>query len=262
MKIFFNILILISFHSHACEFKAGYRHVYSLSGPVTKVLEEVGLLHKLKGISVFYPPVKEFKGELIPGGIFLSPSTLNSMKGSLVFFDQSHDLHKMFSGKDLTPVEVNGRNKTPQEVVSSVIGMLRGYVKGCDFDPVFQKTSQLEKQIRDHSGRIRIIFFLGEAREGKLPELVIANDGLVMWLRKNSLVSTYPSDLAYVNWSGSIMEELRKDHLLLGLKEDKVPRLRGDKKRGTLFYPGALTPGLHQLEAWVWFLKEGRGKLF
>lgn len=258
MKILFSLLLL-SFSAYStCHFKE--RKVYSLSGPATKIIEEMGLLHQLKGISVFYPAIKNFKGEIIPGGIFLSPSKLLEMEDSVVFFDQSQELRKTFARKRMKAIEVNGRNKSPAEVVTTTRDLLAPYIEGCDFGPVLEKTEELEKKITVRmKEKMKVIFFLGEVGNGKLPELVIANDGIALWLKKKSLIDGYPSELAYVNWSGSLLESLKKDHLLLGLKEGSEPKITGDHSRSTLTYPGILIPGLHQLEAWLWYLEhQGR----
>lgn len=259
MKILFSLLLLSFSAFSECHFKSG--KVYSLSGSVTKIFEEIGLIHELRGISVFYPEVKGFKGEVIPGGIFLAPSKLEEMEDAVVFFDQSQELRKTFARKKIHAIEINGRNKSPAEVVALIREILAPFVVGCDFGPVTEKTKSLEEKIASRmKDKMNVIFFLGGVSTGKLPELVIANDGIVLWLKNRSLIRSYPSELAYVNWAGAIIDELRKTHLLLGLKEGKTPEVSGDRIRATLTYPGILIPGLHQLEGWLWFLENNGGR--
>lgn len=253
MKILVSLFFLSFSAYSACHFKAG--KVYSLSGSATKVMEELGIANDLKGVSVFYPKMKDFKGEIIPGGIFLSPSRLEEMNGAVVFFDRSQEMKKTLSRAKITAVEITDRGKTPSEVVSYIRDVLGPYIDGCDFSPVMEKTKKLETEITAlMKEKGKVIFFLGEVGKGKLPELVIANDGFILWLKKLALIDSYPSELAYVNWSGAILESKKKDHLFLGLKEGDAPSVTGDKTRATFIYPGVLTPGLHQLEAWKWFL--------
>lgn len=259
MKILVSFLFL-SFSAHSsCHFKSS--KVYSLSGSATKVIEEFGLAHQLKGISVFYPKIKNFKGDIIPGGIFLSPSKISEMEGAVVFFDRSQELRKTLSRAKITAVEIYDRGKTPSEVVTYVGSVLKPFVNDCDFDPILQKTSEMENAIlRQMKEKMKVVFFLGAVGKGKLPELVVASDGLFLWLKKKNLVESYPSELAYVNWSGSILDKLKKDYLFLGVKEGSEPAIIGDSQRSTLIYPGILTPGLHQLEAWNWYLENGKKK--
>ena len=91
----------------------------------------------------------------------------------------------------------------PGAVVLKAIGTLQNYVTGCEekFKSVTDSVQALEKNIIQlMKTKLDVIFFLGPVGEGKLPELVIANDGLVLWLRKKNLINTYPSGLAYLSW--------------------------------------------------------------
>lgn len=261
MKTFASLLWLISFTSHAaCEFRSSVKSVYSLSGPVTQIIERAGLLSSpvVKGVSIFYPAPETFKGEKIPGGVFLSPSKLEEMNSGIVFIDESQELRRLFTSKKINSVEIKSRNMEPGAVVLKAIGTLQNYVTGCEekFKSVTDSVQALEKNIIQlMKTKLDVIFFLGPVGEGKLPELVIANDGLVLWLRKKNLINTYPSGLAYLSWSSSILNSLQKSHLFLGLKEENAPRVYGNSTRATLIYPGCLIPGIAQLEAWLYFLQ-------
>lgn len=241
----------------SCEFRKEVKSVYSLSGPVTKILEEIQLLPSstIKGISVFYPA--KIEKRKIPGGIFIAPGLLNEMKDSVIFYDESQELRKLFSSQNIHALSLVSRGKNPREVMEEAEKLISPYLLDCG-DKLSQlkaKITELENKIRKkNSVRQNIVFFLGEVKPGKLPDLVIANDGIAKWLKVNKKISGYPSDLAYVNWSAQVLEALPKETLLLGLKEALTPEIQGQFPRLTLFYPGVLMPGMTQLEAWDYFL--------
>lgn len=262
MKILFSLLIFItsSFATASCGFTPGHKSIYSLSGPLTVIFEELGLLSSpvVKGISVFYPAPDSFKGEVIPGGVFLSPAKLSSMKNSIVFYDGSQELKKLFRSQNIEAIEFISRNQTPREVTTSAISLLSKHLSGCDTGKILSKLDGLEKDIQAKMKNMKVIFFLGRITNQKLPELVIANDGLVLWLRKTKLITTYPSELAYVNWSGAIMNNLKTGTALVGISEAEAPSLQGSSGRYNLVYPGGLIPGIRQLEAWIYYLNHVR----
>jgi hypothetical protein len=261
MKILVSLFLLFSFPAGAaCRFNEKAQSVYSLSGPMSAVLEELGLLtsSNVKGLTIFYPAPSEFHGDTIPGGVFLSPGKLDEMKGSVIFYDSSQELEKVLKARGIRGVAIATRKMTPSQVTNELIKTLRPFVQECDekIKSFEQKVSQLEKTIREKMKRKwNVVFFLGEISGPKLPELVIANDGLSMWLRQEKLISTYPSELAYVNWSASVLNDLQ-DYKLIGLKESQLKKVSGEKLRMTLAYPGVLNPGIRQLEAWNYFLDE------
>lgn len=261
MKTLASLFLLINFSALAeCQFRPSVKSVYALSGPVTQIIERTGLLTSplVKGVSVFYPAPETFRGEKIPGGVFLSPAKLEEMKNGLVFIDESQELRKLFRAKKINAVEMKSRNQEPGVVVTNAIKTLGPYVSGCEdkFQRITETSATLEKEIIGlMKSKLNVIFFLGTVGDGKLPELVMANDGLVLWLRKKNLINTYPSELAYLNWSSAIVNELQKNHLLLGLKEESEPKVAGNAGRATLIFPGCLIPGIAQLEAWLYFLR-------
>lgn len=259
MKILFNLIffLFVSSASASCGFAENVKSVYSLSGPLTVILEELGLLTSpvVKGVSVFYPVPDNFRGEVIPGGVFLSPSKLASLKGSLVLYDGSQELKKLFRSQNISAIEFTSRNQTPREVTEAAIELLRKYLSGCDTTRILKKLETIEKEIQAKMKTpLHVVFFLGRISGQKLPELVIANDGLVLWLRKLKTIVTYPSELAYVNWSGAIINRLPSGTLSVGISEDKKPSVKGESGRYNLIYPGGLIPGIRQLEAWNYFL--------
>ncbi len=262
MKILFSLYLFLSgsVAIASCGFTRGHKPLYSLSGPLTVILEELGLLNSpvVKGISVFYPVPDSFKGEVIPGGVFLSPSKLTEMKSSIVFYDGSQELKKLFRSQNIEAIEFSSRNQTPREVTISAINLLGKHLLGCNTQKILEKLESLEKDIQANmKSRMKVFFFLGRITTHKLPELVIANDGLVLWLRKMNLITTYPSDLAYVNWSGAIINDLRTGVIFVGISADKKPSVQKIAGRYNLIYPGGLIPGIRQLEAWKYFLDQG-----
>lgn len=257
MKILVSIIVLFSGLAEAgCRFRNSQK-VFSLSGPMTSVIEEAGLLsaNELRGISVFYPKVKAFKGKYIPGGIFLSPSQIREMKGALIFFDEGQELRKLFRSQGIEAIEVRSRGQTPREATEKMISALRPHTADCDFGKILQRLSEAESKIAERmKSKENMIFFLGKVNAGKLPELVIAHDGLVLWLKKKNLINTYPSELGYINWSGSIINNLDGKAIFIGITEEETPKVSGTKNRATLSFPGALIPGIRQLDAWNYFL--------
>ncbi len=258
MKIFFSLFLLFTLKAYGnCDFRENVKSVYSLSGPVSKTLEEIQLLSspRVKGISIFYPTTLDKKK--IPGGIFIAPGLLNEMKNSLVIYDESQELKKLFDSQGIHTISLNSRGKSPHEVMEESERVVRPFLKGCDDKLLLlqKKIAALESEIRKKSTTKKdIVFFLGEVNDGKLPDLVVANDGIARWLKENKLVSGYPSELAYVNWSARVLGKIPQSTIYLGLKEAPKPGLKGQSLRMTLEYPGALMPGMTQLEAWIYFL--------
>jgi hypothetical protein len=267
MKIFASLILLIfPFQIFAiCTFKPDVKKVISLSGPMTVLLKNLNLLNHpvVRGISVFNPvSEKDYKGKVYPGGLFLGHSTLGEFSGAVVFYDQSSQLKKILqSGKAIKSVAMSTRDLLPMEVVNLSLNILKSYVDGCDkdftaFKSLAEKTQQdLLKIIKPG---IRVIFYLGAMRGDHFPELVIANDGVVKLLRKENKIHSYPSDLAYVNWSARIMSSLPENTLHVALhdsgKSDEK-KIKRSSKRMTLAYPGSLVPGFTQLEAFSFWAK-------
>ena len=98
MKLAFSLLLLFyTGSSMSCSLN---RPLISLSGPITMLLEELGLLtdKNLKGISLFHP-VNNFNGKKYGGGIFLGEKFFQEIGNSIIFYDQSRELNKLFSKK-------------------------------------------------------------------------------------------------------------------------------------------------------------------
>jgi hypothetical protein len=267
MRILFKILLLLlSFQSFAnCDFKKNIKKVISLSGSSTVVLKELGLLKKtnVKGISVFNPITEaDFAGKVYPGGIFLSHQALNELDGSVVFYDESRELHRIFtSHPKVMSREIKTRNLLPKEAHQATMTILKEFVEGCEseFKKLDKKISDLQNEIfKFIPANQTMIFYLGDFLGGRRPEMMMVNDGVVKLLVKEKKIATYPSHLAYVNWSSKILNTLPATTLHIAIKDTGRNGKREIKKSPmgmTLVYPGALIPGLSQLEACLYLFK-------
>lgn len=267
MKIFLSFIILIfSLKTFAvCDFKPSVKKVISLAGPATVTLKELGLLNnpKLKGISVFNPVGKnEFSGRIYPGGIFLSQNTLNEFKDSVVFFDESRELTRIFKTyPTMVSREIKTRNQIPSETIDVTLKAVSEFITGCEekIKSLVSKKEKLEASILSNiKKKLNVVFYLGDILNNRPPELVIVNDGVIKWLVMKEKISTYPSELAYVNWSARIMNGLPKDTLHIGIKDTEqegLIKIKRSSRWTTLMYPGALVPGITQLEAFEYLFR-------
>lgn len=259
MRIFLS-LFLLSFHLHAaCEFQASAKKVISLSGSSTVVFQELGLLSKLYGISVFNP-ITDFKGKVYPGGIFFSHGSLSELENSVVFYDESRDLKKVLeSRKNVKALEIRTRNLTPRETVDITVKAISPFIQHCEEEikKLSEKVSALEEKLLKKIPKgLNVVFYLGEFRQNQTPEFVIANDGVVKWLKDKGRIKTYPSELAYVNWSSKLLNEMPANTIHVGIKDpgrESKREIKRSSRRMTLIYPGSLVPGLTQLEAFVYW---------
>ncbi len=249
-KTFFIYLMMITYGFAICSIK---QPIISLSGPVTILLEELNLLsdQNLKAISSHHPIQAKTTATVVNGGIFLGKKLIHGFpENSIIFYDKSRDLKKLltrhFSG-DL--IEIDTRSKDPFEVHDLTVELFKNKLLGCDqkLETLNEKLKLLEVKIKKSWKLSRVVFFLGEIKK-KLPNLVMSNDGPVIWLKKKTDFKSYPSNLAYTPWSKKIIENL-KETLFLGLNESddkyKVTHVIG--KKWNVYFRGALTPGLRQI---------------
>lgn len=264
-SVFLSFLFCLSAEAK-CDFKPYLTKIYSLSGPVTVVLKEMGQLKnpRLKGISIFHPvKAQEFSGRILPGGVFMSQEIFAEFSGGVVFYDESRELNKILGTlSSIQSREMVTRNLFPREVVTLVIKELREFMVGCDkeFEKVITSAEDLEKKILDRLSRpMKVNFYVGEFRQGRPPELIMANDGLVKWLRQQKKIVTYPSDLPYVNWSAKILQKMAPDTLQVALKDSgqkMTEQYVQTSENITFIYPGILIPGLSQLEGFLSFFEK------
>lgn len=259
LKVFLSLYCVSTFAQ--CEF-ANNTGVVSLSGTTTVLFKELGLLTKLKGISVFNPVTKEeYNGKVYPGGIFLSQSALVELKGVHVFYDESRELGKIFKSQQIRSVEIKSRNQTPSETIHRALKEIIPLTIGCD-----KKVAELEKKRINLEQKLlnliqskkSVLFFLGEFKADRLPEMIMSNDGVVKLLREKNKINTYPTELAYVNWSAKILQELQ-GMIYIGVTDPARENKKEVKKVGAKInfaYPGSLVPGLSQLEAFTFLFEK------
>lgn len=256
------ITLLLSFFfstAFACDFRADISGVYSLSGPVTQFLEDNGLLKstKLKGISTFHP-ASNFHGARLPGGIYLSQSKLVELRGSVVFYDRSEELRRLFKlHPEIRSVEINSRGMAPVEVMLEVERQVTSYTSGCVFNAIEKMKERLERLKTLIPSKPWLIFFLGKIQSKRLPEMVMVNDGIVKWMVTEGLIKSYPSSLAYLNWSAKVLQQLPA-HRKVGIVDTGSSSQKSVERVGkdiNLTYPGALIPGRGQVEAMIFLFE-------
>lgn len=264
MRILLSLTWLIASNAFGiCEFKSEVTKVFSLSGSTTVLLKELGLLKhsKVKGISVFNPvSAGEFSGKVYPGGIFLSRDSLTEFNDGIVFYDESRELTKILNSMSaINGREIKTRSLSPLQAFDKTLKEVSFYLKDCEDKArmLREKFLGLEEELLKKVPKgLSVVFYLGELRRDRFPEMAIVNDGVVKWLKDKQSIKTYPSTLAYVNWSSRIMQSLPKNTLHVGIKDSGNSGERAIKRSSqkmTLIYPGALAPGLSQLEAFLYW---------
>lgn len=264
ITLLFSFLLFI-FPAFACEFSSQYKSYYSLSGATTLALKDLGLLKRpeLKGISVFHPISKdEFAGEFLAGGLFLSQEKVKSFSGSVVFFDEGRELKKILEQFPLIrAVEIKTRSLTPQEVLVQLEKDLSPFLKNCAFTELHMNLSKNLNKLRSLIPKGETyLFFLGLIRSGRLPEFVMVQDGVVKWMADQKLIRTYPSELPYVNWSSRLLQGLPAKTYRVGIKDsgnsmEKSIQKDHQKKNINLTFPGAMIPGLGQVNAMIYLFE-------
>lgn len=235
--------------------------IVSLAGSSTVLFRELGLLEELKGISVFNPVAEsEYKGKVYPGGIFLSQSVLNDFKTSTVIFDESRELEKILKAKEIKRIELKSRNQSPSETIHATLKLIIPFTTGCDqeIEKIEQRRVFLENKILNLTdGKKKFLFFLGEMKEERLPEMIMSNDGVVKWLKDKQKIVTYPSDLAYVNWSSKILNDFRESKMVGLIDTARKNKKEIVKVNGKInvYFPGILVPGLSQLEGFAFLFE-------
>lgn len=265
MNIFLSFIFVLFFQlAHAdCRFRPHIKKVISLSGPMTVVLNEAGLLNDpvFHGISIFNPvSEKSFKKKIYPGGIFLSHSTLQELADGVVFYDEGRELKRVLdSSKNTKSIQIKTRGLMPLEVMDLLIGELNKHVINCSktFIDLRLRAENLQKKLIEVIPKnFEVVFYLGEFRNNRPPEMIIVQDGVVKLLIKKKIIKTYPSELSYINWSSKILSQLSPKTLHVGIIDSAMKDTREIKKSEkamTIVYPGALVPGLTQLEAFLFW---------
>lgn len=260
LALLFSFFFSLGF---ACDFSPEIKKVYSLSGTISLALRDLNLLSKpaLKAVSVFHPiDKKDFKGEFLPGGVFLSHHSLTEMTEGVLFYDESRELTRILSKfKNIKAIEVKTRGLSPLQVSATAEKLLAPYTKGCALSQLSEELkSKLEVLKKSVKTKESLLFFLGAIRQGKWPSLLMVNDGVVKWLKDEKIISTYPSELAYVNWAAKMIHEMPKNTFKIGIVDSGSEMKSQLEKKGAqmnLIYPGSLIPGTGQVEAMIYLFK-------
>tara|TARA_B100001971_G_C18268008_1_gene596103 strand:- start:37338 stop:38144 length:807 start_codon:yes stop_codon:yes gene_type:complete len=235
----------------SCEFKKDIK-VGLYSGAITELIKHLGLEEKEN--IIFYSnyfPINNKSAKELSGGIFTSKKLLSEYSVDHVFYDDSRELKLLFerSGfKQLTAIKTAGM--TPFEVVTNNLKVLRPLIKNCGekIKVLEENISKTKKLSLKHK---KVIFFLGELKENKLPELIMLQDGFVKYLLQENLIKSYESELAYITWSEKLLNEYIQDnYTLVGLSQSKVVLEihMVSKNRYNFACNTCLTPGLGQIK--------------
>ena len=267
---FLSLIILILYvQAYACDIIPN-ESLVSLSGPVSHFLFRLNLLNRpgIKAISSHHGlGANEFKGTLISGGLFMAPETLKSFSNSVVFFDESRELSLNLKKRQPKKIfQVSTRNLDPFETTSKIREIVTPFLWQCEQELSIERrqSENIRNEILSKTsvGNKRyVIFFLGRLEKGKRrPDLIMANDGFTMFLKKAGVIETYPTSLNYVVWSDSILKEIEKNKrpLLIGLVSEKKDATQSpletrfeEIEKGKIYnawIPTGIIPGHPQME--------------
>lgn len=262
MKILLiSLLLICSDISYACKIN---RPIISLSGSVTLALSGLNLLSdpNLRGISVFHPNAGNPKLKRLPGGIFISSRTLSEFQNITFIYDESIELMKTLKKSQIQSESIVTRGLIPDDVVRLTLEKLKPFLSQCDEnlkkyqDNIKFKILKIRQKL---SKKMSAVFFVGEIRNEKYPDLIMTNDGFIKWLKMEKLIETYPSNLAYIQWSTKILSEVKIKYKI-GIKDtgtDSIKKVNFiSKNEFNLLFPGALIPGEGQLDAIIFLLDQ------
>ncbi|MBY0517370.1 MAG: hypothetical protein K2P81_10700 [Bacteriovoracaceae bacterium] len=267
MKVFSLLILISSFTAYAkCQLN---EEIISLSAPVTGVLQEMDLLQdkNLKGISVFHPVLKnDYKGERLGGGVFLAQKVLKGFSHKTLFYDESGEVTRRLKNASLKKIiEVKTRSLDPFEVTTNVLQILENYTRDCATEILRVKlwvASEKEELLKLKTFRHPLYFFLGRIKNQKLPELMMVNDGPVLFWKRHRKIKTFESNLAYVRWGEKWRKSLTSKDVMVGIVEAKAGEKfhleKGEARFWNVVDVGALTPGPAQIhfmhrfaETWI-----------
>jgi hypothetical protein len=218
MKLVISFLTLFfCFKSVACSFRQE-KTVFSLSGPITYILKDLNLLKNVQGISLFHGlEKKDFEGDLIGGGIFVSPKYLKKFKNVLVFYDESVELKKNLLNQNVEIIEMKTRNMDPFEALDASLKVLSSQVVNCDKEILkIKKESLLIQNFFQKRTPLKnnFVFYLGELLTNRRKPNLIMVDHFVLYFKKMNLIKTYPTTLNYAPWAVKVINELKNKSLI------------------------------------------------
>lgn len=218
---------------------------------------------KLRAVSSFHHFVKDFKGERIAGGIYLSLKKMKSLSEIpyVLFADESQELEDRLSffKKEIPSIKhihlIKSRNKTPFQVTEELVNLLQPYLDyKCGYK--IQNLKKDLKRILKLSQEMKFpedksfLFYLGDQSFGNQNQTLLVNDSFNLVFKLNEKFRTYPSDLAYVSPSVKILRSMEGSSINLGLVENNRKELKVEEvKKNTynLYQEGILYPGLSQV---------------
>lgn len=253
MKLIYLLIFFLSYPAFSCKLTAP---LVSLSGPTTMLLEKLNLLEdkNLYAISDTHSIEGKITPKVIKGGIFVSRKTIESFKEARIIFDKSLELKRVIKKSGHTNFrELDTRDLDPFEAYNNIFLVLAPLLENCG-----DRIISLEDEIKSLRTKLvkkipykKAIFFLGKITDRKLPQLIISNDGIVLFYKKNRNFRTYESKLSYTPWSAKEMVRY-KDYLKIGIVQDqsfkKIRKEVISKNKFNLYLKGALIPGLNQIE--------------
>lgn len=258
LRAFSLALFFITFEGAlACKLVPSKTYV-SFSAPITHLLEELKLLEdkSLEAISNYHS-VQNSKVKKLHGGIFLAPKKLMQMKDSIVFYDESRELSRTLKHSDVKgAVEVVTRELDPFMAFNASVQKLSPSLIGCnkELSELKDKVDLIKKEaLKKNLPKKTFIFYLGKiSKSGKKPKLLIANDGIVKFMKEKLSMLSYPSNLAYVPPSSRILSGLSKP-ISIGLYEsrEKLEITEVSTDSYNIGFPNSLKPGITQ----VYFLE-------
>ena len=218
MKLVISFLFFLSASTHvfACRLKTP---TVNLSGAMSLTMRTLGLMNdpNLKAVSRYFvneEEAKSFEVDLLMGGIFLSPKTIEKYKDHFFIIDKSQELEKQMASKKVGGQVVRTRGLTPIEVIHRTLNLVREISIGCESNIQAVKTDlnyRIKKLKKIDWSHQQIVFFLGNLKN-KLPLKVMVNDGFVKYLVDNFQLRTYPTTAAYSGWSQKKLNELKKSN--------------------------------------------------
>lgn len=252
MKAFSFLFFIWATTTFACELKS---ETVSLSAPVTGLLEELELLKdkKLIAISLFHPVREEIKLERLGGGLFLSQKSLKRFQKMNLFFDESGEMKRRLTEAKITGlIEIQTRSLDPFEVTENALKKLAPFLKSCEVKLNALKIRyQGEKDwlMQRPAFKNPMYFFLGELKKNSWPDLLMVQDGPVLFWLKHKKLKTVDSPLAYVRWGEKWKKSLSEESQLIGLIHSSDTKKFSIEKQiyWNVTSVGALTPGPWQI---------------
>lgn len=263
MKVFSFLIFIWASATFACELKS---ETVSLSAPITGLLEDLQLLSdkKLIAISMFHPLKVDSNLERLGGGLFLSQKSLKRFQKMNLFFDESGEMKRRLTEAQISGViEVPTRSLDPFEVIDRSLTKLAPLLKNCDTKITALKKFYMNEKdwlIKQAAFKRPMYFFLGEMKDENWPDLLMVQDGPVLFWLKHKKIQTIESSLAYVRWGEKWKKSLTEESQLIGLIHSSDAKKISIEKQSNwnVTSAGALTPGPWQIRFMRQFIESNK----